>query len=188
MSSSPVAGGGGKKLVDHLRRGSLRDRGQPLDLEEVLEVFLGRFALIALTGENPEQVSALSLGHRFAAVAGRRGVTRRSGRLCGDRAIATRSRGTGWSCWPRIRSGASPVGLEAHAVQLLEGDDADIDSVTEGAGLGPGFSHADQVRDEELIDVLGTGVTDAFEEALAGFDFGLGDGRASIILGWYLDQ
>ena len=43
------------------------------------------------------------------------------------------------------------------------------------------------MRDEEPIDVLGTGVTDAFEETLAGLDFSLGDGRAAIVLGGNLD-
>jgi hypothetical protein len=161
MSIGPVAGGGVQEFVDHLRRGSLGDGGEPLDLEEVLEVFLGRFALIALTGENPEQVSALGLGHGVRAVAS-------SGRAA-QRSTGSRSRtipalrDSGRRSWPRIRSGVSPIGREAHAVQLLEGDDADIDGVTEGASLGPGFGHADQVRDEELIDVLGTGVADGFE-------------------------
>ena len=45
------------------------------------------------------------------------------------------------------------------AVQLLEGDDADIDGVTEGAGLGPGLGHADQVRCEEALDGRGVRVT-----------------------------
>src|SRR5712692_10294856 len=137
MSTSPIPGGGGEQLVDHLRCSGLGDGGEPLDLEEVLEVFLGRFALIAVTGESPEQVPALGLRHRFVAVAGGGGTANGSRRSRG-RAIATHPRGTGWSCWPRIRSGASPVGRETHAVQLLEGDDADINCVTEGAGLGPG--------------------------------------------------
>ena len=39
--------------------------------------------------------------------------------------------------------------------QLLEGYDAAVDGITEGAGLGPGLGHADQVRNDEAVDVLG---------------------------------
>src|SRR5438876_9436180 len=105
--SASVSGGGGEKLVNHLGRLGLQDLGEPLDLEEVLEALLGRFALIALTGKNPEQVPALGLGHRFGAVAGgtAKGSTGSRGR-----AIATRLRGSGGSCWPRTRSRVSPIG------------------------------------------------------------------------------
>src|SRR5437667_11397811 len=115
MSTSPTFGGGGQELVDHLRRGSLGDGGEPLDLEEVLEVLLGRFALVALTGENPEQVSTLGLRHRFVAVGRCSGTANRSGRSRG-RGSAGYPRGTGWSDWPRTRSGAYFLGFQAHAI------------------------------------------------------------------------
>src|SRR5438105_1319242 len=157
ISTSPVSGGGGQELIDHLRRRDLGHGGEHWDLEEVLEALLGRLTLVALAGEDPEQVPALGLGHRLAPVSCSGGATNGSRGSLG-RAIAARPRRARRSCWPRTRSGVYYLGLQADAIQLLEGDDTDIDGVTEGAGLGPGFGHTDQMRDEELIDVLGTGI------------------------------
>src|SRR5258708_1617241 len=125
MSIAPVPGGGGQESVDHLRRCGLADLGERGDLEEVLETFLGGFALIALPGHEPEQVPALGLAHRLHTIPslGRPG-----------RRVAMRPcRRGGWPRWliPRrvsTRSGVRGPAL-ADAVQLLEGDDTDIDGV-----------------------------------------------------------
>ena len=46
------------------------------------------------------------------------------------------------------------------AVEVLEGDDAAVDGITGGAGLGPSVGHADQVRSEEVFDVTSVGTAD----------------------------
>src|SRR5207248_1415640 len=148
------------------------------DLEDVLEPILRSFALVALARHDAEQVPALAFGHRLGYSA------RNAARAV--RAVPTRRRGgPARHCTARgqrrTRSGACAPAL-AHVVQLLEGDDAAVDGVTEGAGLGPGLGHTDQVRSEEVIDVLWRGVTDGLEQALRCFHFGLDDGEAAVLL------
>src|SRR6266705_529974 len=93
--SASVSGGGGEELVDHLGRLGLRDFGEPLDLEEILEALFGGFALVALPRKNPEQVPALGLGHGFAAVACRSRTAKRSTRSRGRSSPTLRALGFG---------------------------------------------------------------------------------------------
>src|ERR1051326_8273680 len=68
-----------------------------------------------------------------------------------------------------------------HPPQPREGDHPDIDGVTEGAGLGPGLRHADQVREEETLDVAGVGITEAFVVASIALDGRLHDAVAAVL-------
>src|SRR6185436_6060060 len=94
------------------------------------------------------------------------GCTWRSSRARRPRRKSVRGRLNVQGSSRGTRPGARDFRSEVGAAQLLEGDDADVDGVTEGAGLRPGLGHADQVRGKELIDVLGTSIADSFEKSL----------------------
>src|SRR6266581_210624 len=131
IATGLCAGGGVQDLIDHLRGGRFRDLGQRADFENLLEAILGGFTLIPLAVHQAEQVPALAIAHRLGTVA----------RGCGPgRAIAARARRGRYRTSMKRRarrlgthSGARDS-VQVDAVQLLEGDDTDIDSVTDGAG------------------------------------------------------
>jgi hypothetical protein len=72
-----------------------------------------------------------------------------------------------------------------HAVQLLGGEDDAVDGVTEGASLGTGLGHADQVRDEEVVDAAGVGVVNPIKAPFLDLDRRLDDATQPVLsLGW----
>ena len=106
------------------------------DIEVAEEMVVCLVATNPLSGEQPEQVSALvPRSWRVDARVG--GLA--SPPWSGDRSGHSRGCGT--------RSEVGRPLRQLVAVQFLKGDDADIDGVTEGASLGAGFRHADQVRE-----------------------------------------
>ena len=138
--------------------------------------------LDALAGEDAEEVPALGLGHEGAIAVSAAGRGRVSLRLP---AVATGGLGGGrWSTRSEVRA---PVGKPV-AVQLLEGDDADVDGIPEGAGLRAGLGHADQVRGDEGRDVVGVGVADPGEPTLRRLDERPCDRGAAVLIGGDLDE